>query len=398
MNTRSAEYTLLGFYYQFDKNIFEILSQEDDNTYITVEGIEDIDISSGTENIAMQIKYQEKTKGTDSTLRKPIMLMLKYFSENSSLNLKYLLYAHYSNNNEINKKFDLDRLKSMFIYTEKGVSKNFLLDNQISDTTVKEFLKKFELILGVSFEEHQKTTLLKIKSEFGLSKIEEIETYYSNALKVVHDLAIKRTMSLRKVTKKDFKEKINLKKILFNHWFIELKGKEKYLKHIHTQYFKNGLNTTNIERIFIINTTSKNQEHLRDAIYEIENKFFKKSRHSITSSAPYIFIKNMSQTDLCELKESIYSDGKKLSDGFCFSGSSFKCDEIRKQSSIENEISLKIINKQEYLDELLAHIQNTKKVFELYDKNFNSISKDENYIIKIQIEDLTDIPKLIRGK
>ncbi len=145
MNTRSAEYTLLGFYYQFDKNIFEILEQNDENTTITVEGIEDIDISSSTEDIAMQIKYQEKTTGTDSTLRKPIMLMLKHYSENQTSNLKYVLYGHYSNNDGINKNFDLDRLKSMFIYTENKIPKNFLIDNGISDNVVEKFIKKIQV-------------------------------------------------------------------------------------------------------------------------------------------------------------------------------------------------------------------------------------------------------------
>lgn len=398
MSERSAEYTILGFYYQFDKNIFEILNLQNDNDVITVEGVEDIDISSATEDIAMQIKYQEKTKGTDSIFRKPISLMLKHFNEDTTTSLNYILYGHYSNNSDIEQLFDLVRIKSMMKYTENKAKKDFLADNNISDETVEKFLKKFKLVLGESFDKHQKNTFEKIKRQFSLSKNEEIETYYSNALKVVHDLAVKRTLASRKITKKDFIEKINLKNILFNYWFIELKGREKYLKHIYSQYFKSGLNTHNYERIFIINTTSNNKEYLKDAIYEIENKYYKKSRTMITSSAPYIFIKNITQTDLCILKETIYLDGKSFNDGFYFSGSSFKCKEIRKESTIENNVSLKFINKQEHLDEILNDIQSTKKVYELYDKNNNSVSGNEDYIVKIQLEDLVDIPKLIRGK
>jgi hypothetical protein len=398
MNSRSAEYTLLGFYYQFDKNIFEILNQIDDNTVITVEGIEDIDISSPTENTVMQIKYQEKTTGTDSTLRKPIMLMLKHYSENHTKGLKYALYGHYSNNDDINKEFTLDRIKSMLIYTENGINKNFLENNNISEETVKQFIKKFKLELGSTFQEHQKTTFEKIKTEFGLSKVEEIETYYSNALKVINDLAIKKTISSRKITKKDFKEKIDLKNILFNHWFIKLRSKEKYLKYIHFQYFRNNLNTTHIERFFVFNITSDDIVYLKDAIYGIEKRFYKKTTRTINSGAPYIYIKNINIQKLIELKESIYNDDKRFSDGFCFSGSQFRCNEIIKQSTIENKISIKIINKKEYLEEVLSNINGTKKVFEFYDKYNNPISNNESNTLKIQIEDITDIPIIIGGR
>ena len=44
MKSRNANETILGYFYQFDKTIIEILKQTDDNNIITVEGIEDIDV------------------------------------------------------------------------------------------------------------------------------------------------------------------------------------------------------------------------------------------------------------------------------------------------------------------------------------------------------------------
>lgn len=397
MNNRSAEYTLLGFYYQFDKSIFEILNQIDDSAIITVEGTEDIDISSPTENTVMQIKYQEKTQGTNSTLRKPISLMLKHFSENEDDNLQYILYGHYEDNSKVNTTFDLDRLKKMFIYTENKISKNFLLDNMISDETIEKFLDKFKLILSTSFELHQKSTYETLKMEFNLTKDEELEIYYSNALKVVYDLSIQRQEDMRKITKKDFKEKINLKNILFNYWYIKLKSKNEYLKYIHSKYIKSH-NTTNIERIFILNIASSNIEYLKDSIYEIENRFYKRTNRNISSGAPYILINNINQNDLLSLKEIIYNDDKRFSDGFYFSGSSFKCNEIRIASTTDNEISIKIINKKEYLEEILNNINGTKKVFEFYDVQNTPLSNNENYTVKIQIEELADILTIIKGR
>ncbi|MCZ2846078.1 MAG: hypothetical protein O2U61_06260 [Candidatus Bathyarchaeota archaeon] len=398
MSKRSAEYTLLGFYYQFDKSIFEILNQSEEDNVLTIEGIEDIDISSATEETVMQIKYQEQSKGNDSILRKPIKLMLKHFSGKESLGLKYVLYGHYTNNTDVKTSFDLARLKSMLTYTEDGISIEFLKDNNISDDTVERFIKKFELILGPSFKDHQESTFKKIKSEFGLSKQEEIEIYYSNALKIIYDLSVKKTISTRKITKKDFKKKIDLKSILFNHWFIKLKSKEKYLKYIHSKYFKNSLNTLNIVRIFILNVSSDNLEDLKNVIYEIEDRFYIKSRKSITSGAPYIYIHNLSQKDLTTLKETIYNDDKAFIDGFCFHGSNFKCNELKKESTVENKISIKFINKKEYLDEILSNVIGTKKLFEFCDEKHNFICNDSDFTVKIQIEELKDIPMIIKGK
>ena len=44
MQLRSANKTILGYFYQFDKTILEIFKQSDYSNIITVEGIEDIDI------------------------------------------------------------------------------------------------------------------------------------------------------------------------------------------------------------------------------------------------------------------------------------------------------------------------------------------------------------------
>lgn len=76
MKTRSADATILGFYYQFDATIQKILQESNEKCQITIEGIEDVDIKTITEETAVQFKYQSKINGTDSILRKPIKLML----------------------------------------------------------------------------------------------------------------------------------------------------------------------------------------------------------------------------------------------------------------------------------------------------------------------------------
>ena len=78
-----------------------------------------------------------------------------------------------------------------------------------------------------------------------------VDLPHLNALKIVNDLAIQKNISKRKITKKDFKNKINTKDSLFNIWFVQLKGIETYCKTIHKKYFAPRLNTTKKERFFI---------------------------------------------------------------------------------------------------------------------------------------------------
>ncbi len=94
---RTADYTIQGFLYQFNKTAVEILKAQDDDT-ITVEGIvEDIEIASPTSLTAIQCKYHEaSTSYVPSAVYKPLLQMLKHFSDHSAEPIRYVLFAHFS--------------------------------------------------------------------------------------------------------------------------------------------------------------------------------------------------------------------------------------------------------------------------------------------------------------
>jgi hypothetical protein len=398
MKNRSADATLLGFYYQFDKTIHTILEQVDENNIITVEGIEDVDIKTINEESVIQIKYQAETNGTDSVLRKPIMLMLEHFKNNQSQNLNYHLYGHYKNNNNVKTNFDFARIQKMMQYkqTIKGekVQFDFLADKSISQQEVDNFLKKFKLVLSDEFNEHQKKTYLKIKSDLNVTTDEEVNFLYNNALKIVNDLAIQKNISKRKITKKDFKNKINTKDSLFNIWFVQLKGIETYCKTIHKKYFAPSLNTTKKERFFIL--PNESIENLKKIIYTIEEKFYKKSNKEVTSGSPYIFIKGLSKSDLISLKKSIYNDSKIINDGIQFLGADFQIKELLKPSTLENKISIKFINEENYINNVLSSILSTKEIYQFYLDKKDIINIED--IVSIQIQNSYNIHQIIKGK
>jgi len=90
--SRSADYTIQGFLYQFNKTALEILKSHGDDI-ITIEGIvEDIEIESSVSTTAIQCKYHEASKSfKPSMLYKPLLQMLKHFGEYPNANVRYVL-------------------------------------------------------------------------------------------------------------------------------------------------------------------------------------------------------------------------------------------------------------------------------------------------------------------
>ena len=76
MTDRTAIDIIKGYFYQFDHTIAQLLELKDDVDSIAVEGVEDIDIMSATDETAMQCKYYAKTEYNHSVIARPIRLMI----------------------------------------------------------------------------------------------------------------------------------------------------------------------------------------------------------------------------------------------------------------------------------------------------------------------------------
>ena len=123
---RTANATILGFNYQFNKSILEILKADDDKTKVMLEGtIEDLDIFLPDKTIAVQCKYYESTENlTPGVLAKPIFdMLLSYLQDN---NLNYRLYIHYKNS-----------------LIEKREEFNSIIFAEILKTKNKTYIKKY---------------------------------------------------------------------------------------------------------------------------------------------------------------------------------------------------------------------------------------------------------------
>ncbi|QMW02627.1 DUF4297 family anti-phage-associated protein [Spirosoma foliorum] len=229
---RSAVATIKGYYYQFDTSIKCLLELEKDSDFITVEGIEDIDINTEFDKLTMQCKYLSKPTYNNSTVREPIELMLDHFREQvDKISLRYILYAHFTDEIQDSEKIiSLDELKEILTYKEKKVSRCYYTEHGMTDLELELFLTKFKIRFGLEFNNQQNIVINKLCDIFNCKTYVADSHYYNNALRIIMDKAVKADPSLRIITRIEFLKSIDNRSKLFNEWYISLRSKGSYLQ------------------------------------------------------------------------------------------------------------------------------------------------------------------------
>lgn len=412
MRSRSAIDTIKGYYYQFDYSIYKLLNLSNDNDSIVIEGIEDVDISTNDEEVAIQCKYYSKTKYNHSVIAKPIRLMLKHFKDvkdGKKVGINYYLYGYYKEETEkLESSLTIEALKENFLtYKEKEkkgeeeviVEHRYYQELGLNDNDLEEFINKLEInIKAMSYEEQVEKIIGCLQNKFNCSSFMAENYYYNNALRIVKELATQNDIRKRKITKGDFVKLIDNKKLLFNEWYILLKGKNNVLKAIRKEYFTQ-LNISPFERFFLIDIdkVNYNRYELKELIMIISKKWTRISSKLPDPFCPYIYIHNLSSKELIEIKMELQNEGIKFIDGFSFQGSEFSVDEMRKTANSKNGISIKIINDISYIDLLIANIlTKTKEIYQFYitepfyNTNDKSVKK-----VNIQVESIKDIKEIV---
>lgn len=224
MSKRSAEATIAGYLYQFDKSIVEILKRENEEDNVTIEGIEDIDIGGEEINsTSIQVKYYEGSEYNHSVIAEAIRYL--FYNYIDFLNGKcerryYYLYGYYSSGKDklkVDDKFVLqdnggkkaiDILKDSFLTykPQNGPEEKYYLhklvdyineDGNIEKREVlEEELNDFISLLRINInaksldEQYEELlSLLEEKIDNCKSKDEAEKYYYNNALKVIFKLA-----------------------------------------------------------------------------------------------------------------------------------------------------------------------------------------------------------------
>jgi len=228
--SRTADYTIQGFIYQFIITFHKLLTSSD-NAEITVEGIiEDIDIITPTGREAVQCKYHEsKNKFVLSSIYKPVLQMLCHYKDNPHANIKYRLHAHFPNETVGSEK-TLDRSELDNILASKAHDLKKYIRELSGFTAEDEFLKRFKIEFGASLYDTEKAVIVCLANE-GFTTEDATEIFYPNAIHTIAELSIQHDEQKRKIKKESFlKELQKKKKTAISRWTRELQDYNKLLK------------------------------------------------------------------------------------------------------------------------------------------------------------------------
>lgn len=403
MVDRTAIDTIKGYFYQFDYAIVRLLELTIDTDTIIVEGIEDVDVNTATEETAVQCKYYAKTEYNHSVIAKPIRLMLDHYKEvknGTKQKINYKLYGHFkSGQNKLSLPIDSMFLKDNFLtYTGNKVKHYHHTKLVLNDADLEDFLSL--LTIDISALDY-KTQLSNISTlliqQFGCNEFEAEHFYYNNAIKVIKGIAVEGDIAKRKISKSDFLTKINFKNVLFNEWFIRYKGERKLFAELRKVYFTH-LNISPFERFFIIEIPSVNysRSELKELLFTISEKWSQFSKRAPEPFCPYVYLHNISQQELIELKSDLHLEGFKFIDGFNFNGASFSQKSISEPVNRAAPIKLKILNELSHVELTINEIIKTKEVYQFYITNeFFNTELSSIKQVKIQFSKLTNIREII---
>ncbi|MCI5145842.1 MAG: hypothetical protein D3923_10010 [Candidatus Electrothrix sp. AR3] len=402
MSNRSAIDTIKGYFYQFDCSIEKLLTLPDDNDEITVEGIEDIDIETSTETTAIQCKYYSKTEYNHSVIAKPIRLMLSHYKDvktEAKPLIKYHLYGFYnSGQNKLSLPLDIAFLKEKFLtYKLKGVQKRHHDELGLKDVDLCEFLKLLSIdIHAKKYSVQHNAIILLLNRIFSCDNFEAEYYFYNNALNEIRKLSIKDNESDRKIKKKDFINSINLKQLLFNKWFLELKGERIYHKELKDKYFRK-LNKSPFERFFLIDLPDNCLvSELKDLVFILSNRYSNLKKREPRTYCPYIYFNNLIDSKLLELKRQLFNEDFNFIDGFPFFGSDFSAKSISIKADSNNGIKVKLLGSSAQIYDTLKYINKTKEVYQFYFDD--AILPDINDAVKnvcVQIASIENIKEIV---
>lgn len=397
--SRDAVDTIKGYYYQFDYFILQLINLVNETDNVTIEGIEDVDIFDEKEMIAVQCKYYAKTTYNHSVIAKPIRLMLKDYVNRTpeKRKIRYKLYGKYESGQDkypgsLSVEF---AKKSLFTYTEKETPHILHEELNLTDEDIEEFLSKVDVDINAEdYYEQQEKVIINLGKIFQCERFEAEYYYYNNALRLVKEKAVQQKRCDRIVSKREFLDKIDNKKMLFDKWYLQFKGIKNYCADIRKQYFS-PKNVSPYERFFLIECDKVvDDKKLISLIVKISKNWSKLSRREIKPFCPYIYFRGITEERLVELKKKLQREDIRLWDGYDFLGAEFAVDSIIRRANYENDIKVKIINRIENLNDILEKVAGIKEIYQFY-LNEPFYESEHNLCFGIQISKTEDINMMI---
>ncbi|MEH6739906.1 MAG: DUF4297 family anti-phage-associated protein [Sulfitobacter sp.] len=408
MNNRSANESIKGYSYQFDRTVVEILDCDDRDAKFVVEGVEDIDILQGDLSTFVQCKYYEGTEYNHSEIKPAIIAMLRHFHTLTAVkrgHVKYKLYGHFkSGQGKLKTHFDLDFMKKSFLSFKKdGALCVVYHELGLNDDELEHFKKSLDIDLHARTYEDQRSHLifkLLIQEISSCTNVDDAQLFfYPSAVTAVQSLAIQPDINKRQITKAKFVQLINQKEVVFNLWLQASLDREKYAKVIKNNHFASGaIKRPKAARVFAIEVSSNfDLGNISEVLAKIAASFSHKEHIRTPQEdryCPYVLLRGISETELVALKERLYLSGLLFDDGYPFRGSKFRPALLARDPTKESLYQLKLLGSEAEIVDVFDLIEGTtKKIYDFYinlrmpntslpsDSSFTSIRIDDPHFL-----------------
>lgn len=346
--SRTADYTIQGFVYQFNKTLVEILSANDNST-IAVEGIiEDVEVQTGSHVRAIQCKYHEGQETFSmSVIYKPILQMMAHYARHSqSAEVEYILFAYFpdKSNDSSPSQLSADDIKSILSTRNKDLQG---LISEIGDAfNIVGFLAHFRLEFGPSLAE----LVSAVKDLMTAHNFEQddIDTlFYPNAIQMIADLSIKHDPAARYICKTDMILNLrNIRTTAVTRWTKALNTFDKVLKRRRQQLIEYlGRNS----RLRYLLLDAANIEDFDDCIITFISDYLKKFHFKEIHDRTPLFCIDCSWEKFQDLRVRLHRKGIEIEHGYItdevFDEAKFLRDPNRRKEGkdVVSDFSLRLI-------------------------------------------------------
>ncbi len=379
--TDGGYYAIKGFEFQIDKTILEILNSIN-NIPVCLEQIQDIN----SEDFIMQIKYKETQKYSPSKIKEPVIQLINEYKKDS--NKKYYLYCYFNNVEE-----------GKHLFTDGELNKVLGNEKDVFTKSLKNaFLEKFELHFAKQFQEQFVQAVETIRTNAKCSDFDEALIHYGSIANYLRKIVVNNSAIENRTCTKD--QIIQLisdnRKTVFDAAYRIYKGEQQYINRVRKYHFTYG-NIDDWERFVIIELNGdENISQIKTTTLIIRSKFYKKMVRIIKSGAPYIYFRNISSEKLKKLKTELLSEGHILKDGYDFLNADFQANTLKLKSTIDNNISIKFLNIENELFQILSCDLNcTKKIFQFYLTKPLEIENDIDMIC-VEVKNISEVQQILR--
>lgn len=380
MTNRSANESIKGYSYQFDRTVVEILECNDPDVEFVVEGVEDVDVLQVDLSTFVQCKYYEGTDYNHSVIKPAVIAMLRHFHAlrpPEAALVRYKLYGHFKSGQEkLAPDFSLGFFKKHFLsYKKDKVTHNVHDELELTDDQLQLFQQSLDIDLNARTYDDQRahiTTKLLVEQIPSCASMNDAELFfYPSAATAVQSLAIQSDISKRQISKAEFIKEISKKDVVFNHWLRASFDSDKYAKVVKKNHFSSGLQTPKAVRVFALEVPPAfDLGEMSELLTKLAKTFSHKERVRTPDTdrfCPYVLLRKVSEDNLIAIKERLYSEGLMFDDGHPFRGSKLSLQQLARFPTKENLYQLKFLSLETEIPDVFNLIEGaSKKVYDFY--------------------------------